>query len=111
MNSCIFAISVRNDTKLKEGVTLLNHNMQKLKILNFSSNLTEVSNKRMIFQNNLSLKQIENQIIESKIRIKGKDMPRRSVGFYSKQLSKYVLQNVMEFLYWKTDGLKVRVIC
>jgi hypothetical protein len=31
--------------------------------------------------------------------------------FYSKALSKYVLQNVMEFLYWKTDSTKVRSIC
>ena len=33
------------------------------------------------------------------------------IGFNSKALSKYVLQNVMQFLYWRSDSSKVRLIC
>ena len=29
----------------------------------------------------------------------------------SKKVSKFVLQNVMQFFYWKVDGNKVRLIC
>lgn len=32
------------------------------------------------------------------------------MSFNSKALSKYVLQNVMQFFYWKTDSYKCRQI-
>ena len=45
--------------------------------------------------------------IRQKIKQKGMKV---KYGFSSKALSKYVLQNVMEFLDWRTD-IKVRMIC
>ena len=114
LRSSLKVLEVRDDPEKSAYAQHLYQHLLRARILNFANNMQPFLKSDFVKSaenQQTQISQMKRQTIH-RLSLWNKKADKSKVSiFYSKALSKYVLQNVMEFLYWKTDSTKVRSIC